>query len=318
MSDIGLGRIAYALPAESLSVRELAAAGQLQSEPAVLEGFGFERIFASGTESPFELGCRAARGVLARIDPLSIGLLVYGGPQGPTAFGVGPTAIESVSAHRSTARFHFPGTRMQHELGLDTAAVVGVDQVACTTLFAAVRVARAMCIAEGVHRALCVASEFFPADAGREAIFNCTSDAAVAVLVERGAGHRIVAAEQVTKGYYWNADAMQNELVASYFPTARHVIEKTAAAAGWQLDDIDWIIPHNVSRRSWEILMGLLRLPLNRLWDRNIARIGHTLAGDNFINLADALEAGSIRPGQKLMLFSYGYGAHWTALAIEA
>ena len=55
-----------------------------------------------------------------------------------------------------------------------------------------------------------------------------------------------------------------------------------------------------------------------RLWDDNIARIGHTLAGDNFINLADALERGDVVHGQKLLLFSYGYGAHWTALAVEA
>jgi len=25
-----------------------------------------------------------------------------------------------------------------------------------------------------------------------------------------------------------------------------------------------------------------------------------------------------VRPGDRLLLFSYGYGAHWTALALEA
>ena len=45
--------------------------------------------------------------------------------------------------------------------------------------------------------------------------------------------------------------------------------------------------------------------------------MGHTLAGDNFINLRDAVCDGSVRPGDRLLLFSYGYGAHWTALALE-
>ena len=41
-------------------------------------------------------------------------------------------------------------------------------------------------------------------------------------------------------------------------------------------------------------------------------------AGDNFINLRDAIDDGSVRPGDRLLLFAYGYGAHWTALALEA
>ena len=45
---------------------------------------------------------------------------------------------------------------------------------------------------------------------------------------------------------------------------------------------------------------------------------GHTLAGDNFINLRDALDSGTISPGDRLLLFAYGFGAHWTSLAVEA
>ena len=81
---------------------------------------------------------------------------------------------------------------------------------------------------------------------------------------------------------------------------------------------MDWVIPHNVSLRSWEILLGLLGLPRAQLWSRNIARDGHTLAGDNFINLRDALDSGAVREGDRMLLFSYGYGAHWTGLALEA
>jgi 3-oxoacyl-[acyl-carrier-protein] synthase III len=321
VSHVCIRAVRYAFPEATRSVRELAAAGSLTSEAHVLERFGFARVHTATHESPFSLAAGAAAALLEgeSVDPASVGLLVWGGPQGPTAFVPRPTTAQSSAAHRTTARFHFPGTRLQHTLGLDRAAVLGMDQTACTTLFGAVRVARALCLAEGIERALCVASEFFPADAGREAIFNVTSDAAVAVLVERGgARNRIVAARQVTKGYYWDADALRNEVVASYFPTARHVIQETAEAAGWALSDIDWIIPHNVGRGSWQVLLGLLRLPAARLWDRNLERDGHTLAGDNFINLADAIASGDVRPGQKLLLFSYGYGAHWTALAIEA
>jgi 3-oxoacyl-[acyl-carrier-protein] synthase-3 len=169
-----------------------------------------------------------------------------------------------------------------------------------------------------LERVLCVSSEFYPSAAGREAITNCTADAGCAVVVERGGErNRIVAARTVTKGYLWKAYAMRDEVMASYFPTAASVITRTVADAGWRPEDVDWVIPHNVSLTSWEILMRVCALPRARLWDANIARIGHTLAGDNFINLRDAVDSGAVRAGAKAILFSYGYGAHWTALAIE-
>ena len=98
---------------------------------------------------------------------------------------------------------------------------------------------------------------------------------------------------------------------------SRYLCE-TLGSAGWSPNDVTWVMPHNVSVRSWEILLGLTGIPRERLWSRNVARIGHTLAGDNFINLRDAMDDGSVCPGDRLLLFSYGYGAHWTALAVEA
>jgi 3-oxoacyl-[acyl-carrier-protein] synthase III len=319
--SVGLAAMTYALPETSASVRELGGRGLLTSDAALLERFGFGRVHIGSVESPFELGCRAAEDLLARTgtDPRSIDLLLYAGPSGAAAFSADPDAAACSNATRTTGRFRMPAGRVQHRLGLDRATVLGMDQGACTNLLAAVRTARALCMAEELDRALCIGAEFFPADAGREAIFNCTSDAAVVVLVERGCPRfRMVGGAHVSKGYYWDADARRDEMIAAYFPTARHVIEQAAARAGWRTADIDWVIPHNVSRRSWDVLLGLIDLPPARLWDRNIARIGHTLSGDNFINLADAIDAGDVKGGQKLVLFSYGYGAHWTALAVEA
>jgi 3-oxoacyl-[acyl-carrier-protein] synthase-3 len=316
--------IAYAYATESRSVRELAACGTLESEPSVLEGFGFERVHVAVEESPYALAHEAASRLLdeQRIAPESVGLLVSGGTPSAMAFSAATDADAGAASLCTADRFRYPATRLQHELGLEHAAVFALDQLACTTLFGAVRVARAMMQSEGIERALCVASEFYPAHAGREALYNCTSDAACAILLERtddrDARNRIVGSTTITKGYYWDAAAMREEVVASYFPTAVHAIWRALASAGWRAEDVDWVIPHNVSARSWDVLLRLARLPNAKLWTRNIARRGHALAGDNFINLRDAIDAGDLRPGQRALLFSYGYGAHWTALAVEA
>jgi 3-oxoacyl-[acyl-carrier-protein] synthase-3 len=315
--------IAYVYASHARSVRELAAVGALESEPGLLEQFGFAQVHVAAEESPFDLARAAASRLLDEqaIDPADVGLLVYGGTPSAMAFSAADDAAAGAATFCTADRFRFPATRLQFELGLDGAAVLALDQLACTTLFGAVRVARAMMAAEGIDRALCVASEFYPARAGREAIYNCTSDAACALLLERGGEaatrNRIVGAATITKGYYWDAAAMRDEVVASYFPTAVHAIGRTLRSAGWRAEDVDWVIPHNVSMRSWEVLLRLARLGGARLWSRNIARRGHALAGDNFVNLRDALEEGALRPGDRALLFSYGYGAHWTGLAVE-
>ena len=316
-----ISTIAYAFPAESRSIRQLGAAGLLESKPDLLERFGFARVHVAVEESPYELALQAAARVLEerKVDPSSVELLIYGGTPGTLAFAPAKGPWDAGTAMRTTDRFKYPATRLQYDLGLDKASVFALDQLACTTLFSSLRVARSLCITEGITRALCVSSEFFPAAAGREAIFNCSSDAAVAMLVERdGDRNRMRASAYITKGYYWDCDALKNEIVASYFPTSKYVIERTLAQAGWSASDVDWIIPHNVSLRSWELLLSLLGLPKAKLWADNIACHGHTIAGDNFINLRDALDTGAVKPGQKLLLFSYGYGAHWTGLAVEA
>jgi 3-oxoacyl-[acyl-carrier-protein] synthase-3 len=319
-----IGGIAYAYASASRSVRELAADGSLETEAAVLEGFGFERVNVAIEESPYALAFDAASRLLEeqRIEPASIGLLVCGGTPSAMAFHAATDADAGAASLCTADRFRYPATRLQHELGLEHAAVFALDQLACTTLFGAVRVARAMMESEGIDRALCVASEFYPAHAGREALYNCTSDAACAILLEQRddaeVRNRIVGSATITKGYYWDAAAMREEVVASYFPTAVHAIYRALENANWRAEDVDWVIPHNVSARSWDVLLRLARLPNAKLWSCNIARRGHTLAGDNFINLSDALAAGAVTPGQKVLLFAYGFGAHWTGLALEA
>ena len=319
--SVGIPAIAYEFARQSVALPELALAGALESEAALLAGFGFDRVHVASSESPYDLGLAAARRLLDTHDvaPASIDAIVCGGAPSALAFASASDADVGAAGLLTTGRFRYPGTRLQHDLGCGRAAILGLDQLACATLFGAVRVARALCVAEGLSRVLCVASEFFPAHAGREALYNCTSDAACALIVERGATRNVVRGlATVSKGYYWDADAMKEEVVASYFPTAVHVVERALADAGWERASIDWVMPHNISTRSWRVLMGLLRLPNARLWEANIAARGHTLAGDNFINLHDAIAAGAVKPGDRVLMFAYGYGAHWTALALEA
>src|SRR5205085_1980615 len=80
--------IAYAHAARTHSVRELAAAGALESDAGTLERFGFSRVAVASDETPYDLARAAAESLLREndIDPLSIDLMIYGGAPSSLSF----------------------------------------------------------------------------------------------------------------------------------------------------------------------------------------------------------------------------------------
>jgi 3-oxoacyl-[acyl-carrier-protein] synthase III len=308
--QVFIAGIEYELPAHAHSLEALAAAGRLRSPVDALRSFGFESAWIAGAERT-SLASRAVARLLERggVDPASIDLFFFAG------------AAPGAHAARDSllGGFSYPASRLQYDSGLVNARTVGVSQAGCLGLMSSVTLARSVLQADAsVRRALCVSVDVLPEGSTREILFNVISDGACAVLLERGDGpNRIVAERQVTKGYYWDCEALGNEIVAAYFPTARAIIRDTLGAAGLAPDDIALVVPHNVSLRSWEILLQLTGLARERLFADNIFRRGHVIAADNFMNLKDAEAAGRLRPGDLALLFNFGFGASWACMLVE-
>jgi 3-oxoacyl-[acyl-carrier-protein] synthase III len=313
-----LSGTAYELPARSYSLEELAAQGLLTSEANTLRGLGFELAHIAGdAEDAYAMAhCAAERAIAAAgLAPEQIGYVLHASALASSGY-LGNTGSGGASLDDY---FRYPAGRLQYELGLSRATVLGVSQQGCAGLFGAITLARALIGADPrLEHVLCVSSDTLPPGSTREVLYNVISDGACAVLVTRGEGpNRILGQHQVTKGYYWDGAALRNELLAAYFPTSRLVIQDALRQQGGSADDLDWIVPHNVGRRSWEILLGTLGIPIEKLYDANIGRRGHTIASDNFMNLEDMAAEGRLAPGDRLLLFTFGFGAHWSTLLLE-
>jgi 3-oxoacyl-[acyl-carrier-protein] synthase III len=308
-----LSAIEYVLPETAESLADLERSGQIETPAERLRAFGFDRIRISA-EPAETLAARAIARLLdtTGIDPASVDALFHAGalPVSQAVRGPGTHVLEG---------FNYPVTKLQYELGLERATVAGVSQAGCTGLMTAIRLATDFLSAHAsAARVICSSADVLPHGAPREFMYNVISDGACAVLVERdGPRNRLLAHRQVTKGYYWDAMSMKNEIIAAYFPTAQRVVQDTLQSIGLSGTDIARVIPHNVSLRSWEILMGLLGLPRERLFADNIAPNGHVIAADNFINLKDATDRGLVQPGDRLLLFNFGFGANWACMVIE-
>ena len=323
MSHVGIDAVTYWLPAASPTLEELEQQGALRGPASTLAGFGFRHARVAASESHVDMAVCAARALLDETGtaPDDIDLVLYAGAlTSSTTMECGPPPAGSVLQMRDLMDFFkYPVSRLQSELDLANASVAGIDQQGCAAIFSAVRLARATLLAEpDVRTVLCVSADRLPHGSSREVVYNLVSDGACAMLVRRDAArNRILATHQVTKGAFWDTGSLENEIIAAYFPTARTVIEDTLRKANLTLADIDWVIPHNVSLRSWEILLGLIGCPREKLFGANIERVGHTIAADNFINLRDATDAGLLRRGDRLLLFTFGYGLNWGCMILE-
>ncbi len=324
-SQAGIHSIAEYLPAHVATIDELHHRELLRGSPETLKSFGFETVHLACEESNIDMAIAAAERVLEEsdIDRDEIGMILYAAALNSSSTlwdGNGGSPDGSVLRLDSVPDlFKYPVSLLQTELDLPNASVVGINQLGCASIFAALRMARALIVAEDDLKAvLCVSADKFPAGRHRDLAYNLVSDGACATIVRRGAcRNRIVECTQVTKGALWDSEEIENEIIAAYFPTATALIERTLAKAGLRMDDIALVIPHNVSLRSWEILGRLIGCPPERIYTENIARVGHTIASDNLLNLRRATERGLIEKGDYLLLFTFGYGSNWACMIVQ-
>lgn len=284
----------------------------VDSAPDQLEHLGFRRLFVANGETAYDLAKGAVRKLLrsAAVAPGEIDTLIYA------------SAIPEERPHRRgglSGLFRYPATALQYEFQMTRANVIGLAQAGCVSFLSSIRLASCLLASEpAIRRVLCVSADALPKGFRREVLYNLISDGAAAALVQRHASsNRIVSHTQVTKGYFWDPQNKGDEIVASYFATARHVIQETLDKAQLDMSKIAMVVPHNVNRKSWDILRGLVNIPRERFFGRNIARKGHTIAADNAINLCDAVKEGKVKRGDYLMLFTFGFGAHWACTILE-
>ena len=94
--------------------------------------------------------------------------------------------------------------------------------------------------------------------------------------------------------------------------TALKAIER----AGWQPDEIDLFIPHQANVRIIESVAKGLNLPMDKMFV-NLDRYGNTSAASVGIALAEAVDSGRIKIGDKIVLVAFGAGLTSGGIAME-
>ncbi|NCC25734.1 MAG: ketoacyl-ACP synthase III [Deltaproteobacteria bacterium] len=233
---------------------------------------------------------------------------------------------------------------LENKLGLKNLPAFDL-YAACSGFLYALEAARAFCALHAEARILVVASEVVTSrtdftDRSTCVLFGDGAGAAVVTnRAERGIRIRDVMLDAdgslgdlltVRGGGSGWPPVMGQPVGRDYFvemqgrEVFRHAVrcmqalsEKILVRNGLNNDDIDLFIPHQANERIIHSLAKKLDFPEDRIMI-NVDRYGNCSAASIPIALAEAMEFGRFRDGDRLLLTSFGGGFTWASAILEA
>lgn len=231
--------------------------------------------------------------------------------------------------------------QMQARLGADNASAFDLN-AACTGFLYALDVARQYIATGSAKRILVVAVESLSRvtdwqDRKTCVLFGDGAGAAVLGPVEKGTGilasitgavgslghtltlpafhmteaDRAVRNEGCTQTVWMDG----SEVFAFAARTMSDAVRKATEAAGFTLEDLDWIFPHQANMRILQNAQKRLKVPMEKIYS-NLEFTGNISSASIPVCLAEAVEKKLLKKGDRIALVAFGGGLTWGATAM--
>jgi len=251
------------------------------------------------------------------------------------ASGMDARDIGLIIVATATPDYTFPSvaTQVQAALGIDDCIAFDVQAV-CSGFLYALSVADNMIRGGSAEKALVIGAETFSRLLDWEDRTTC-------VLFGDGAGAVVLSAEDGERGIMatrLHADGRHREMLyVDGGPSStgtvgkvkmrgkevfRHavvnladVLNETLAAAGFTVDDVDWVVPHQANLRILEGTAKKLGLDPSKVVV-TVDRHANTSAASVPLALDEAVRDGRIRRGDLVLLEAMGGGFTWGGAAV--
>jgi 3-oxoacyl-[acyl-carrier-protein] synthase-3 len=227
---------------------------------------------------------------------------------------------------------------VQAKLGLENAAAMDIN-AACSGFVYALTLGSSMIQSGMYQRILVIGSE-------KLSMMLSFEDRSTAVLFGDGAGAVVIEpttgtggilstdlgtdgklVDALTAGGYGTAENLAVEEDGRVQMDGREIFRnavvqmgeaavRVAEEAGWGIDGVDMLIPHQANVRIIDATARRMKLPPEKAFV-NIASYGNTSAASIPIALTEALEEGRINPGDHIVFVAFGGGLTWAAAALE-
>jgi 3-oxoacyl-[acyl-carrier-protein] synthase-3 len=255
-----------------------------------------------------------------------------------------PTELELIVCATSTPEYIFPATAclVQDKLGASKAGAFDL-LAACSGFIYALNLAAQAIRSGSIHSALVIGTETLSR-------FVDWKDRNTCILFGDGAGAFVLQASPEPGGVLsavMHSDGSGGEFLSvpaggSKNPTSLDTLRKrmhfihmdgrevfrfatrvmaqatreVIGASGWQIEDVEWIIPHQANLRIIEAAARGLKLPLDK-FVVNIERYGNTSTASIPLAVCEAVADGRLKAGDKIVLTGFGAGLTWGALAAQ-
>jgi len=256
---------------------------------------------------------------------------------------VAPEELDLIVVGTATPDMYFPATAclVQERLGAKQAGAFDL-LAACSSFVYGLITAAQLIQSGGIRRALVIGAETLSRLLDWEDRRTC-------VLIGDGAGAAVVGPSTGNAGFYSGsvgadgsagdvlkvtaggsrmpitADAIERKLHRAYMDgqavfklavrTIPTLIRRTVDRAGWTLEQVDRIVPHQANLRIIDAMREQLGVPADK-FEVNIQEYGNTSAASVPIALWEAVEAGRIREGDRIVLAAFGGGFTYAACAL--
>lgn len=98
--------------------------------------------------------------------------------------------------------------------------------------------------------------------------------------------------------------------------TFPRIVKEVVDKSEYKLEDLDWVIPHQANINMIKHGMERLKIPMSKAYI-NIQNYANTGAGSVIIALAEAKMKKLIKPGNLIVLASFGAGFSWGAILLK-
>ncbi|HXA28188.1 MAG TPA: beta-ketoacyl-ACP synthase III [Candidatus Angelobacter sp.] len=244
--------------------------------------------------------------------------------------------VDAILVATSSPDTLFPSTAclVQRRLGLGGSMAMDVS-AACSGFVYGLTLADSLVRAGTMQRVLVIAAEAMTTLIDYKDRSTCVlfgDGAGAAVVGASGNGQGIVATRTLADGglsdiiYYGPGQEEgqeEDKVRMSGRGTFRLAVENMSDVAvqlcedaGWTLDDVTFVVPHQANLRIVEAVAKRLALPMERVVF-NGDRYGNTSAASIPLALDEAHRAGRLRAGDRLLCLAFGAGATWGGVAME-
>jgi len=271
-------------------------------------------------------------------------LSVHAARQAMLVAGITPAQVDLVIVATVTPEYAFPATAsvVQDALGASAAGAFDLS-AGCSGFIYALSTAASIIRSGNANHVLVIGAEtlsrvvdwtvrntcvLFGDGAGAVVVSACTQRCGVLasilgsdgsggelLILPAGGSHAPATHETVSSGGHF---AKMNGREVFRFATTvmPRATEQVVAKAGWQAADLSLVIPHQANIRIIDSAAKRLGVPKDKVFV-NIDRYGNTSSASIPIALCEAIDAGRIKSGDKIVLVGFGAGLTWAAVALD-